>query len=239
MQFSSVFKQLLIITSVKLNALSNEVGYDSSYLSRFSTGKLLPKGKNAPILFRKLAVYFAKQIRAHNLIDLVSKEFNINNDLRKLEDELYELLTISYQESIGQINSDTQSISSQILFTADQLAEFFLNLVEDELVIFGNEKLLTTIIDQLRISKRQYEFSLVTNSFVTDELSEQLLSKQPNLVISQIPVEDDVQFCLLNQLQFFSLTYFDQSRTYVVLQSQMTNAQLNFIKTYLSNVKSC
>lgn len=235
MQFSFVFKQLLIITSVKLNALSNEVGYDSSYLSRFSTGKLLPKGKNAPILFRKLAVYFAKQIKAHNLMDLVSKEFNISNDLNNLEDELYELFTISYQGSIGQINSETQSNSSQILFTSDQLAEYFLDQVEDELVVYGNDRLLVTIIDQLSISKKQYGFSLVTNSVLSDEMFEDLLSKQPTIVIAKIPVKDDVQFCLLNQLRFFSLTYFDQAKTYFVLESQLTNAQLNFIKTYLSN----
>ncbi len=235
MQFSFVFKQLLIITSVKLNALSNEVGYDSSYLSRFSTGKLLPKGKNAPILFRKLAVYFVKQIKAHNLMDLVSKEFNISNDLNNLEDELYELFTISYQGSIGQINSETQSNSSQILFTSDQLAEYFLDQVEDELVVSGNDRLLVTIIDQLSISKKQYGFSLVTNSVLSDEMFEDLLSKQPTIVIAKIPVKDDVQFCLLNQLRFFSLTYFDQAKTYFVLESQLTNAQLNFIKTYLSN----
>lgn len=237
MQFSSVFKQLLIITSVKLNTLSSHVGYDSSYLSRFSTGKLLPKGKNAPILFRKLSIYFSKQILTHNLIDLVSKEFNISGDPDSLEEELYELFTIAYQKSIGHSDLEHQLVESEILFTVDQLADFLLSSVDDELVVYGNDELVSTIMKQLIISKKKYKFELVING--CDQLLDELLSNQPNIRISRIITEDDFQFCLINQSLYFSITYFKQSRTYIVLKSQLTNAQLNFVRTYLSQMKSC
>lgn len=235
MQFSSVFKQLLIITSVKLNTLSKEVGYDSSYLSRFSTGKLLPKGKNAPILFRKLSVYFSNQIRIHNLIDLVSKEFNMSGNLETLEDELYELLTLSYQGSIGTSDPENQINTSEILFTVDQLADYLLSHVDDELVVCENGTLISTLVSQLNISKKKYNFHLITSSCELKDLS----TTQPNLEVSQVLIEDNIQFCLINQSLYLSITYFEPTRTFIVIQTYMTNAQLNFIKTYLSNLKSC
>lgn len=101
--FSDLLKTCLELTHTKLNVLSKEVGYDPSYLSRFSNGKLLPKGVAALKLCEDLGSFFAKQIMILDELDIALSILNL--DQIKNEDQLRQQLSLAFKEAYHQSHS--------------------------------------------------------------------------------------------------------------------------------------
>lgn len=98
--FDKVLKTCLQLTHTKLNVLSKEVGYDPSYLSRFSNGLLLPNPRQAKSLCLSLAQYFSKAILQQNLLFEVQKEFELDELTEEsLQEQLAKLFFNSYKTS--------------------------------------------------------------------------------------------------------------------------------------------
>lgn len=62
MKFSVIFSNLIKISELKPKELSERIGYDVSYISKWSTGKLLPSAKTADSLFQTMADAFTEKI---------------------------------------------------------------------------------------------------------------------------------------------------------------------------------
>ena len=77
MKFSVIFSNLIKISELKPKELSERIGYDVSYISKWSTGKLLPSAKTAETLFQMMADAFTEKIwyfhKGEQLLDMLER----------------------------------------------------------------------------------------------------------------------------------------------------------------------
>lgn len=139
MKFSQTLKTLLECTKIKLVTLSKEVDCESSNLSRYANGRLLPKLNQINSLAEKLAKSFSDIIIEDQNINVVSSMLNLPLSEENLEAQLQELLMKSYHqeyEELSTIKSGREIFNTQKVYYENE----FLALI-DEIVLTNNTRL--------------------------------------------------------------------------------------------------
>ena len=100
--FGQTLKQMLTVGGIRISSLANELGYDVSYISRWTSDKKMPSLKYNDILFQKIAAFVVSSSTPQDMI-LLAKSFHIELsspiDLVELEKELTAQLTAAYMAS--------------------------------------------------------------------------------------------------------------------------------------------
>lgn len=146
MTFDLVLKECLLMTQTKLHVLSKEVGYDPSYLSRFSNGLLLPNPKVAHQLMNDLGTYFSSVILQNGLLSKAQKELGLKNVTEEtLESQLIDLFIRSFQNSM---NEKTKSLKIK---KESEMIDFVGLVLEirDILDVHSSGKLVVSLPPQL------------------------------------------------------------------------------------------
>lgn len=204
MTFDKVLKTCLQLTHTKLNVLSKAVGYDPSYLSRFSNGLLLPNPRQAKSLCLSLAQAFSKIILQQDLLDEVEKELKLNDVTPETLQQTLETLFInSYKASALEksrsikINKESELVDSVsfILELKDMIKE-----VQPEKLIY---QCPSELIDKLNFQK-----------------------------IHQV-IESSHQFIYIPDICVYFIQYFDEHQKLIVARLSQTQ-QLREIEYMLN-----
>lgn len=149
MNFGQVLKQCINLTHTKLHVLSKAVGYDTSYLSRFSNGKLIPKGKSALKLCEDCGHFFADLFVSHDLLEVVERTFQLETLVKdNVHDQMVHLFMSAYRKSVedkpqslkGIKGSDLLDYVSLVVELQEiQLVERFYICVPDDLFDLMNK----------------------------------------------------------------------------------------------------
>ena len=73
MTFGEALRQLQAIYNIKLGNLSDALGYDISYMSKWISGAKLPSAKSAEMTCDRIAAYIAQQNSEENQSLAISK----------------------------------------------------------------------------------------------------------------------------------------------------------------------
>lgn len=106
MEFSHALKSLMAITGIKLTTLSKEVGFDTSYLSRYANGKMIPKLNQMQVLSTNLATCFGS---------ILANEYELLNDVNELLNLKLTQDNVTHQLKEFFMNSIKKDIQSQAL----------------------------------------------------------------------------------------------------------------------------
>ena len=86
--YGTVLKQLIQLTGSKLSTISDVIGYDVSYISKWCNKSMLPAAKMAPEINRSMASLFAQEILSQeNIKDFEKTLGNIDIDGLKITKE--------------------------------------------------------------------------------------------------------------------------------------------------------
>lgn len=131
MNYAKLLKTCIHLTNTKLNVLSGVVGYDSSYLSRFSNGKLLPKGKAALKLCEDFGRFFAGQIQQQNLYKLASKQLNLELTEANIEKVLSTAFCEAYHQAKQTLPQELKGLAGSDVFDYLTLILEVMDIVHD------------------------------------------------------------------------------------------------------------
>lgn len=88
--YGTVLKQLIQLTGSKLSTISDVIGYDVSYISKWCNKSMLPAAKMAPEINRSMASLFAQEILSQEILGDFEKTFSTRSlSGRSREHHLY------------------------------------------------------------------------------------------------------------------------------------------------------
>lgn len=102
--YSQLLKQLLQFSDTKSIILSNTLGYDISYISKWCSGVKIPSVKSIPTIHKQMSTLFAKEISIKQKESIFLVEFHLEfpkekesiHDLDFLENAIFSLLNKTY-----------------------------------------------------------------------------------------------------------------------------------------------
>ncbi len=100
--FGSHLEQLMIFTGVKNTLIAKELNYDTSYISKWITGKSIPSKKNIEKILQTVSVVFLKHSNAAAKSELLER-FNAKNET-ELSEAICSFLRNAYYDSLGEMN---------------------------------------------------------------------------------------------------------------------------------------
>ncbi|MCH4167171.1 MAG: hypothetical protein LKF74_06560 [Megasphaera sp.] len=148
--YATTLKKLITFTQAKFISLANVVGYDVSYVNKWSNGTKLPSSRYVERINEELGQYFADLIIKQRKEDKFSKTFPIEIGTDTLGFAICQYLCAAYRFTLNQNRSakgKDSCPSIQIItgchdtadFLADVLQNSIQNLEEDgELIIYGD-----------------------------------------------------------------------------------------------------
>lgn len=149
--YGNLLKTLINLSDSKLSFISDKIGYDVSYISKWCTQDKLPTSKAAPQINRSLADCFTHEIISQNRLDMFTRTFSVRASEESLASVLYNLLQDTYRKS-GQDRSDNSTI--QFLSKKKEIHHFFnyvfpemLNAYDEPLEIFSTLEICSFIRD--------------------------------------------------------------------------------------------
>lgn len=99
MNFSNIFSKLIEMSDIKGKELSERIGYDESYISKWATGKLLPSTRNYEELIHALADVFTEKIwydrKEKELLKLIERKLPLQTE-ESVNYVIYRLLLNSF-----------------------------------------------------------------------------------------------------------------------------------------------
>lgn len=148
--YASTLKRLITFTQAKFISLADVVGYDVSYVNKWSNGTKLPSSRYVERINEEMGRYFSELIEKQKKTDKFYKTFPISEDAEDLGFEISQYLCAAYRATLNQNHStkgkDTSSPSIQVItghhdtaaFLSDLLQKGLQNLESDgELLILG------------------------------------------------------------------------------------------------------
>ena len=120
--YGNLLKSLIDFSDSKLSFLSEKIGYDVSYISKWCTQDKLPTAKAVPQINHGLADCFMQEIISQDHLKEFSRTFSIQVSKESLNHVIYNLLEEAYRISC-QDRSEHSSI--KFLSTNKELFNFF------------------------------------------------------------------------------------------------------------------
>ena len=99
MTFGQTLKQMLIISDLRASFLADQLGYDSSYISRWLSGQKLPSLKYNDELFRRISTILVQNMNPDCQVAIIREMLpHLSEDLgaQRLVNELSKLLSNAY-----------------------------------------------------------------------------------------------------------------------------------------------
>jgi len=138
--YALTLKNMVTLTQTKLHVLAEVVGYDISYISKWSSGIKLPSSRCIEQVNEAMSLYFAKSIILHHKQENFCDTFNITapiHDGKELNIEIQRLLCAAYQASIkgNQLHKpkEKDSLFSKIVIGKLNATMFLSKLLQEEL----------------------------------------------------------------------------------------------------------
>lgn len=126
--YGTVLKQLIQLTGSKLSTISDVIGYDVSYISKWCNKSMLPAAKMAPEINRSMASLFAQEILSQENIKDFEKAFSMEVCQDGLENAVYHLLKENYSNSCNEASTELKQQTTykpRILTLANDIYNFF------------------------------------------------------------------------------------------------------------------
>ena len=126
--YGTVLKKLIQLTGSKLSTISDIIGYDVSYISKWCNKAMLPAAKMAPEINRNMASLFAQEILAQDILKDFEKEFSTEVCPNDLENTIYTLLKDNYTNSCSEATTELKQQTTykpRILTLANDIYNFF------------------------------------------------------------------------------------------------------------------
>ncbi|MBX9231538.1 hypothetical protein [Coprococcus catus] len=126
--YGTVLKQLIQLTGSKLSTISDVIGYDVSYISKWCNKSMLPAAKMAPEINRSMASLFAQEILSQENIKDFEKAFSMEVCPDGLENAVYHLLKENYSNSCNEASTELKQQTTykpRILTLANDIYNFF------------------------------------------------------------------------------------------------------------------
>lgn len=126
--YGTVLKQLIQLTGSKLSTISDAIGYDVSYISKWCNKSMLPAAKMAPEINRSMAALFAQEILSQENIKDFEKTFSAEVCPDTLENTIYTLLKDNYSSSCSEASTELKQQTTykpRILTLANDIYNFF------------------------------------------------------------------------------------------------------------------
>lgn len=127
-KYGNLLKTLIKFSGSKLSAVSEVVGYDVSYISRWCNKDTLPILRASHEINHMLSTFFANEIIEHGDVADFASVFSVSATAEHLDSVIYKLLQNAYKSS--STNKDTlftknESMESQILTSSKDICYFF------------------------------------------------------------------------------------------------------------------
>ena len=99
---SLVLKELLNFSQIKYAALSHAIGYDLSYVSKWTTGIRLPAAKNVDRINQEIARFLSEIIIKQNNLEAFAEHFLGRESIEQenVAFEIYQSLSCAYRSSL-------------------------------------------------------------------------------------------------------------------------------------------
>ena len=149
--YAETLKKLLTFTQAKFVSLAEVVGYDVSYVNKWSNGTKLPSSRYIEQINEDLGRYFAALIKENKKEEKFIKAFSFPDDITDLAFAITQYLCAAYRASIHQTHptktKDGKSACLQVVtgthdtkaFLSDLLHKEATNVNEDlELLVFDD-----------------------------------------------------------------------------------------------------
>ena len=147
--YASTLKKLIAFTQAKFIALADVVGYDVSYVNKWSNGTKLPSSRYVERINEDMGQYFAELIVKQKKEDKFFKSFPISEQAEDLGFEISQYLCSAYRTTLHQNRTPKSKENRPSIkvvtghhdtsaFLADLLQKSIQNLEEDgELLVLG------------------------------------------------------------------------------------------------------
>lgn len=147
--YASTLKKLISFTQAKFIALADVVGYDVSYVNKWSNGTKLPSSRYVERINEDMGQYFAELIVKQKKEDKFFKSFPISEQAEDLGFEISQYLCSAYRTTLHQNRTPKSKENRPSIkvvtghhdtsaFLADLLQKSIQNLEEDgELLVLG------------------------------------------------------------------------------------------------------
>ncbi len=147
--YASTLKRLITFTQAKFISLANIVGYDVSYVNKWSNGTKLPSSRYVERINEEMGQYFAELIINQKKEEKFYKTFPISGDTKDLGFEIGQYLCAAYRATLHQNHTSKAKENRPTIqvitghhdtaaFLADLLQKSVQNLEGDgELLILG------------------------------------------------------------------------------------------------------
>ncbi len=149
MNYATTLKKLIDLSGLTAKYIANYIGYDNSYVSKWTTGKNIPSPKMHYYINSRLSELFAGSIHGEKSIDSLSELFErkvllISKDL--VRTYILRLLQDSYFVSANEFDLNELVIKDRDVFIEwDEILEGIRNILNTALVKSSNEiRILTT-----------------------------------------------------------------------------------------------
>ena len=126
--YGTVLKQLIHLTGSKLSTISDVIGYDVSYISKWCNKSMLPAAKMAPEINRSMASLFAQEILSQDILNEFNQYFSMEVCPGDLENTIYTLLKDNYNSSCNEASTELKQQTTykpRILTLANDIYNFF------------------------------------------------------------------------------------------------------------------
>lgn len=147
--YASTLKRLITFTQAKFISLADIVGYDVSYVNKWSNGTKLPSSRYVERINEEMGQYFAELIIKQRKKEKFFKTFPITSDTEDLGFEISQYLCSAYRSTLNQNHTPKNKESRPAIkvitghhdtaaFLADVLQKSIQNLEGDgELLVLG------------------------------------------------------------------------------------------------------
>ena len=132
--YASTLKRLITFTQAKFISLADVVGYDVSYVNKWSNGTKLPSSRYVERINEEMGQYFSELIQKQKKTEKFYKTFPIAENAEDLGFEISQYLCAAYRTTLNQGHGvkgkDTTSPSIQVITGHHDTAAFLSDLLQ-------------------------------------------------------------------------------------------------------------
>ncbi|MDD6233379.1 MAG: helix-turn-helix transcriptional regulator [Frisingicoccus sp.] len=126
--YGNLLKNLIGFSGVKLTSVSEAIGYDVSYISRWCNKETLPTIRASSEINSILANFFSCEISEHGDLEDFSDIFSVQVSTENLSSTIYDLLKNAYKTSIKVKNPTSVNLlndASHAITSEKEIEQFF------------------------------------------------------------------------------------------------------------------
>lgn len=163
--YGNVLRNLLSFSNTKFLILGNHLGYDVSYISKWCSGTKLPATKSIGEINKQIASLIGKEIIDMKKTTVFFNEFKIEvpkkkefiEDKKFLEDRIYDLLKLSYDNS----SDDIEEKENMFFIEPESIRNALEENIKNE-IIGSNEEINVYISTDLNTPESIFILSLLS-----------------------------------------------------------------------------